>query len=94
MFDVNRVTSVYSGRKGCACGCRGNYTYSCREAQPSYYKEDESNPKTVKMMARKVARMVADPNSNVQRVMVDDEWFAVDMDNDRTYTVYFRGGLK
>lgn len=25
-FDWNRVTSVYSGKHGCACGCRGNHS--------------------------------------------------------------------
>lgn len=26
-IDIDKVLSVYSGRPGCACGCRGNYFY-------------------------------------------------------------------
>lgn len=27
-FNADNVLSVYSGRQGCACGCRGKYTYN------------------------------------------------------------------
>lgn len=90
MFDVTKVKSVYSGRKGCACGCRGKYTYSNAADRPSYMTGDEGvNPKAVAMMVRKLERMVMDPNSNVASVMVHDGFFGVDMENDRMYTVYF-----
>jgi hypothetical protein len=26
MFDKNDIVRVYSGRNGCACGCRGKYS--------------------------------------------------------------------
>ena len=39
------VGSVYSGRHGCACGCRGNHT---------------TNPKTVKLICNKIEQAVAD----------------------------------
>lgn len=93
MFDMDKVSSVYSGRKGCACGCRGKYTYCTAEARPSYMTGDEGvNPKSARRMVDKVMRMVMDPNSNVESVSVDPdgEWFGVDMYNDRMYTVYFR----
>lgn len=94
MFDVAKVTKVYSGNKGCMCGCKGKYTYACRAARPSYYdpNDDEMvSHKGVKMMVAKIERFLRDPNSNVARVLVDSEgmWVSVDMHNDRTYAVYF-----
>lgn len=92
MFNMNHVSAVYSGRKGCACGCRGKYTYATAEARPSYMTGDEGvNPRMVKMMTAKVEKMVREGRW-VARVHVDrdGEYFAVDMENDRTYTVYFR----
>jgi hypothetical protein len=97
MFNVNQVTSTYSGRKGCACGCRGNYTYTAPEHRPNYMTGNEGvNRKAAERMAAKVERMVRDPNSDVQKVHVDPDgdWFAVDMEHDRTYTVYFREAPK
>ena len=97
MFDVSKVSAVYSGRKGCACGCRGKYTYASafKAERPSYVDPDSNdgvNDRVVRAMVAKVESFVRD-GSNVEGVMVDAEWFAVDMENDRTYTVYFRGGV-
>lgn len=93
MFDVSKVSSVYSGRKGCACGCRGTHTYAraFKADRPSYYKPDSDvgvNDRVVRAMVAKVERFVRD-GTNVDRVHVDAGFFAVDMVNDRTYTVYF-----
>lgn len=89
MFDVTKVKSVYSGRKGCACGCKGKYTYAAAGDRPSYYEGDEGvSPRGVAAMVRKIERIVRD-GSDVESVMIDPDWFAVDMDHDRTYTVYF-----
>lgn len=92
MFDLNQVTSVYSGRKGCACGCRGKYSYASQYAdtRPSYYTENQGvNDRVVKTLLNKVERLLHDPQSPVARVLLHDDWLAVDMQNDRTYTVYF-----
>lgn len=36
-IELDKVTSVYSGKHGCACGCRGKYTYASqtRESESS-----------------------------------------------------------
>lgn len=39
------VSSVYSGKHGCACGCRGNHT---------------SNPRTIKQIVGKIQQAVID----------------------------------
>lgn len=91
MFDLSKVTKVYSGRKGCACGCRGKYSYASafKCDRPSYYTGDDGvSDRTVKTMVNKVDKLLRD-GSDVQRVHVDDDYVAVDLDHDRTYTLYF-----
>ena len=38
-LDVERISAVYSGRLGCACGCRGNHT---------------SNPRSIRLIAKRI----------------------------------------
>lgn len=92
MFNIAKVTSVYSGRKGCACGCRGNYAYASafKSERPSYCDGDEwVSDRTVKTIVNKVERMLRDKDSDVASIMVDADWIAVDLRHDRTYTIYF-----
>jgi hypothetical protein len=28
MYDLAKVTKVYSGKRGCMCGCKGKYAYA------------------------------------------------------------------
>ena len=97
MFDINQVTCVYSGRKGCACGCMGKYSYASkfRDARPSYYAHDDDDgisDRSVKTIVNKVEQLLADPDSGVNQIMIDEggEWFAVDMYWNRTYTIFFQ----
>lgn len=92
MFDKAQVTKVYSGRKGCACGCRGKYSYAAahRDDRPDYYAGDEGiNDQVVKTIINRVESYLRDRPEQVDRVHVDDDWIAVDLVNDRTYTIYF-----
>lgn len=91
MFNLNHVSAVYTGRKGCACGCRGKYSYASahKGERPSYLTGDEGvSDRTVKTLVAKVERLLAE--GAVESLMVDEggEWFAVDLEHDRTYTVY------
>jgi len=91
MFDATKVTKAYSGRKGCACGCRGKYSYASAHklARPSYMAGDEGvSDRSVKTLTKVVERFLLD-GSAVKRVMVHDDWLAVDLHHDRTYTLYF-----
>lgn len=95
MIDINQVSSVYSGRKGCACGCRGKYAYASAhtDTRPSYYTADDGiSDRSVKTITNRVMALIADPQADIDSVMVDTDgdWIAVDMNNDRTYTIYFR----
>jgi hypothetical protein len=44
--DPNEVARVYSGRPGCACGCRGNYS---------------TNPTTIKQICKKISALEPHP---------------------------------
>ena len=93
MFDVSKVTNVYSGRKGCACGCRGKYSYASahRDERPDYYEGDDGiSDRSVRTIVNRVERIVR--ASKCESVMIADDgyFFAVDMHNDRTYTIYFK----
>jgi len=94
MFDFSKVRSVYSGRKGCMCGCNGRHTYSSKfqveATKDRGYAVDsgEVNDRTVKTLTNKVARLLAD-SSGVKHVYFDPDYVAVDMANDRTYCLYF-----
>ncbi len=100
-FDFAKVTSVYSGRHGCACGCRGKHSYSAAfvAAHPDGkrgYKvtPDEVNDKTVKMMFNKVqAHFDQFPDAAAAEkagCFVADDFASFDTDT-RTYCVYFHG---
>lgn len=93
MFDLSKVTSVYSGRKGCACGCRGKYSYASahKDERPSYLTCDEGvSDRTVKTLTNKVEALLRGGHE-VKSIMLDKDgdWLAVDLHHDRTYTLYF-----
>jgi hypothetical protein len=60
MIDINKIKSVYSGRPGCCCGCRGKYTYAKKFQDESSkargYKvtDDECNDRVVRMIVNKM----------------------------------------
>jgi hypothetical protein len=57
MLDTNRIVKVYSGRKGCMCGCNGKYSYTAHGAvnnSPGYDVTDRVNERSVKIIAKKV----------------------------------------
>ena len=83
------VSSVYSGKPGCACGCRGQYRYNsamlaAESKRRGYAVEAEDvNDKQV----RKVVRLLL---INWPDVKVDDaNEFAYAEINGRSYCAYF-----
>ena len=92
MFDINKITKVYSGRKGCACGCRGKYSYASayKDERPSYLEgEEDISDRSVKAIARKVEQLLHDRPEEVDALLYEPDFIAVDLEHDRTYTVYF-----
>ena len=92
MFNVDKVRSVYSGKNGCCCGCRGNHRYASafvdQASKDRGYQvtSDEVSDRSVKMVVNKVQKFFQDQATD--RVFWDDGFVSVDHGG-RTYTVYF-----
>ena len=83
-IDVTKVGEVYSGRPGCACGCRGKYYHSSTPHE-GYVEGDATDDKMV-------ARVVKLFNANLELVWdVGGGIFQFDLSEKRTYTVYMIG---
>jgi len=57
MEAMNGIIKVYSGKKGCMCGCLGKYYYTehgATEYNPGYDVTDNINLSMVKRIARRV----------------------------------------
>ena len=71
-IQINEVASVYSGRPGCACGCRGKHTYASEHREASSKRrgyeigDDEVNDKIV-------ARHLKTINAALERGEATDE---------------------
>jgi hypothetical protein len=57
MEAMNGIIKVYSGKKGCMCGCLGKYYYTehgATEYNPGYDVTDNINLSMVKRIAKRV----------------------------------------
>jgi hypothetical protein len=57
MLNVDKIVKTYSGKMGCACGCRGKYSYTADGAKnfgPGYDVTDKVNERSVRIIAKKV----------------------------------------
>ena len=53
------VYKVYSGKRGCMCGCKGKYSYTAKGAvdnSPGYDVTDSINERSVKIISTKVLK--------------------------------------
>ena len=82
MLDVSKVATVYSGKTGCMCGCKGKYTYNEGVAHEDW--QGTVNVRTVRMFTRQV---MSDP-----RVKYEDNYMYVEADG-RIKVVYFKEAL-
>lgn len=89
--SLSEVSSVYSGKPGCCCGCRGKHTYTQTHRQAASKSrgyevtDDEVNDGVVKQIVGKINKLLAEgliPE-------VDDTYLAVELPN-RLYVVYFK----
>jgi hypothetical protein len=83
MLDINKITKVYSGKRGCMCGCNGKYSYTARgavEHSPGYDVTDSVNERSVKIIAKKVLSNPA--------VKYEDDYAFVETDS-RIQVVFF-----
>ena len=101
-MDIRNVTreqveSVYSGRQGCACGCRGKYFYASDFRVESGKRRGYSvHPDEVS--DRMIAKVLNLLKKNASDVVFDDKYRTIfwwDKPGvDRTYTVYLKEELK
>lgn len=69
MIEISNVVSVYSGRPGCMCGCRGRHSYADRfarvggERRGYAVRPEEISDRSVKHV---VSKLNADPNTRVE----------------------------
>lgn len=89
--DVTKVRAVYSGRPGCACGCRGKYSFAsqyrdeAQEARGYEVTDDEVSDRSVKIIVGKINALIAAGDGDVSR---DPEYISVDLPN-RSLVAYF-----
>jgi hypothetical protein len=82
------VRSVYSGRHGCACGCRGKHSVNpahraeAERVQGYVVADSECSEREV----RRVLALVQAPGASVE-ACDDGEWFSVETET-RLYIVY------
>jgi len=83
-IDVTKVASVYSGRPGCCCGCRGKHTHATGHATQDYH---VVNDRTVRTIVNKVNRAIA-AGEKVEDCGDHAFWERKDGDSVRVYIVY------
>jgi hypothetical protein len=80
MINKSQITRVYSGKIGCACGCRGTYSTNkslITKAYNDYLRLNSKNPFT------------ENKGSN------GEQWVAwTNHTGTRTYTIYFKKEIK
>ena len=86
-IQLENVMSVYAGRPGCMCGCRGKHTYAskyvCEASKDRGYEvtPDEVSDRTIKIIVNKLAK-----NEDTE---YDDGMFYLDTPT-RSYVVYMK----
>lgn len=89
MFDATKVKRVYSGRKGCACGCLGKYTRADGVPLETHEGIDVQNQTTVNAVVRKMEEAIR--FGNVEWLMWTDDVVGIDLaDRNRSYTLYMK----
>lgn len=81
MIDAQTVVKAYSGKPGCACGCRGKY----------YGKDRQSQINRITKVVNFVLTELngAEKNDTYQTWKIDGHFVAVS-DGNRDYCVYFQ----
>ncbi len=94
-IDITQVYDAYSGRPGCACGCRGKHTYTSNhrayasENRGYEVTDDEVNDKTVKLLVNKVqAFLDAGEKPGIEIDICEPNYIAVEIEDRRLYVIY------
>ena len=89
LVEPAKVTSVYSGKPGCCCGCRGKHTDASWAPVKHPDRGRTINDRTVKMVVNKINTYLAgDHDPAVEVETVEGSHVAVMYPN-RWYIAYF-----
>jgi len=100
-LTVADIRQAYSGRPGCACGCRGKY--SCTPDSPEAKDGDKVNVKSVTRILREVQRAACVDTyiENLNRsdgrgwnVADDLQYITAQVSPTRVYTVYLMSAAR
>jgi hypothetical protein len=80
--DISNIEKVYSGKRGCMCGCKGKYSYN-EGAKFESWQANAPNVRSVKIIAGKVLNH---PNRKDE----DNMSFVEDEERDRLMVVYYK----
>lgn len=79
--DISNIEKVYSGKRGCMCGCKGKYSYNEGAHFESWQAPNGANVRSVKIIAGKVLNH---PNKK------DKDGMTVVEENDRIMVVWYK----
>lgn len=87
-IDAAKIASVYSGKPGCMCGCRGKYHYAsaflaAERKKQGLITDDEVSDRSVKIIVGKL-------NKN-PKTKIEDGIASLHLEN-RTLVAYFADG--
>lgn len=88
-IDAEKVISVYSGRPGCACGCRGKHTYATRVAEEMSKRRGypvNTSDNTVYLIVGKMNALLAE---GLGRTDEDGHFVSVETET-RLYIAYYK----
>ena len=95
MIELSTVKKVYTGRQGCACGCRGNYSiassFGVERANKAvgWNAYERCSDRAVKMAVNKLNALIDWDNPEDVETHVNEDFAWYDHGEDRTVTVYF-----
>ena len=92
LLPISAVTRVYSGRPGCACGCRGKYYASDIKYATSYLSPEEKKKEVNMKMVRRVYKLFSSHLTDGKVYSwagSENDFVALDIGENRTYTLYF-----
>lgn len=87
MIDVKKVGKVYSGKRGCMCGCKGKWA-----AAPAHLEWANANRGYAytgrEISERSVTAVVDKMNAHAELLEWDSNYVVLELDG-RTYAAYF-----
>ena len=94
IIAVDRAVSVYSGRPGCACGCRGKHIYASAQVAAQSKRRgyeirpEEVSDRSVALMVKKVNRLLAEGYGEPLISLEGDTPFVSVETETRLYIIY------